>query len=199
MHQRVSSFSITNSGSVVVVFGTDTGKLGDNTYEVHQNQSTLSSTEAEDDRMEDEPEPCDRFGIFTGGYGNANCIWPPPDGFTFTQVQWDITLNTHGQGIHTIFTIAKVTPLLATEVDDLSGTMEWNETVVDLCNIEIRNQGSGFVHVGDGFQSNTQGGCESDPDAMQDAFDQYGLPEQACLVVTAGGIDDQYCAPLEMA
>jgi hypothetical protein len=31
---------------------------------------------------------------------------------------------------------------------------------------------------------------------MQDAFDEYGLPETACVAVRVDGLDHEYCAPL---
>jgi hypothetical protein len=31
---------------------------------------------------------------------------------------------------------------------------------------------------------------------MQDAVDQFGLPETACVTVWFGGVDHEYCAPL---
>jgi hypothetical protein len=33
---------------------------------------------------------------------------------------------------------------------------------------------------------------------MQDAFNSFGLPQNACLSVTAGDVDNQFCAPLRV-
>jgi hypothetical protein len=33
---------------------------------------------------------------------------------------------------------------------------------------------------------------------MQDAFDEFGLPETACVTVTVDGYDHDYCAPLRV-
>lgn len=121
---------------------------------------------------------------------------------TLTPVLWNITLNTDGEGIptegiHTIFTIASVHPLTAAEVEDLSGKLVWDETVVDLCGIDIRGDGGdGSLHVGDGYQ--TTEGCGPNPTAMQDAFDDFGLPKTACVAVRSGGVDHEFCAPLEI-
>ena len=74
------------------------------------------------------------------------------------------------------------------------GKLSWDETVVDLCNIEFRQVGDGYLFGGDIFQ--TIEGCGSNPTAMQDAFYELGLPEMACLTVTSGGVDHGFCAPL---
>jgi hypothetical protein len=66
--------------------------------------------------------------------------------------------------------------------------------VVDLCGIGIRVNEGLALHIGDIFQ--TTEGCGSNPTAMQDAFDAYGLPTTACVTVAAGGLDHEYCAPL---
>jgi hypothetical protein len=109
---------------------------------------------------------------------------------------WGITLDDPGwgPGIHTVFMIADFHPLTIDQVEDLSGKLIWDETVVDLCNVEFRHVGDGYLFVGDIFQ--TIEGCGSNPTAMQDAFDQFGLPETACVAVRVGGVDDEYCAPL---
>jgi hypothetical protein len=118
-----------------------------------------------------------------------------PDGsFTFTPLQWGVTLNDSGPGTHLVFMIVDVRPLTTNDVEDVSGRLIWEGTVVDLCTIHIRQERVGFLHFGDIF--GTDEGCESNPTAMKDAFDEFGLPETACLTVTVGGDDHEYCAPL---
>jgi hypothetical protein len=105
-------------------------------------------------------------------------------------VQW-------GPNVYSVQMIADVRPLMVDLVEGVSGRLIWDETVVDLCSIDIRHVGDSFVHVGDIFE--TFEGCGSNPTAMQDAFDNYGLPEKACVAATVGGVDHEYCAPLPMA
>lgn len=134
--------------------------------------------------------------------GDTRTVYPSPfvdpDGvFRFMPVQWGIILDDSGPGIHTVSMIVDARPLTLDNVERLSGRLIWvpfGETVVDLCGIEIRQEGNGFLHIGDIFQ--TSEGCGSNPTAMQDAFDEIGLPETACVTVTVGGVDHEYCAPL---
>ena len=92
--------------------------------------------------------------------------------------------------------IADVTPLLEADVQSVSGKLVWNETEVDMCFADVRHDGVDFVRVGDGFESNFQGlGC-SENAAMEAAFNDYGIPENACLTVRTGNVDHEYCAPL---
>jgi hypothetical protein len=86
-------------------------------------------------------------------------------------------------------------PLTAEKVEDVSGRLIWDEKVVDLCQIGF-GMGDGFPQIGDIFQ--TTEGCGSNPTAMQDAFDEFGLPETACVTVTVDGLDHEYCAPLRV-
>ena len=109
-------------------------------------------------------------------------------------VTWGITIDEAGPGVHLVHMIVDVRPLIPDQVDGVSGRLVWDETVVDLCRIEIREVGVGFVHVGDIF--GTDEGCGADPAAMQRAFDEFGLPETACVTVTVDGTDHDYCAPL---
>ena len=125
---------------------------------------------------------------------HASPFVQPEGSLTFTPVQWRINLDDPGPGVHTVFMEVDARPLTASLVDGLSGKLIWDETVVDLCRIGIRNLEDGFLHIGDIFQ--TSEGCGSNPTAMQDAFDEFGLPETACVTVTVGGEDHEYCAPL---
>ena len=126
---------------------------------------------------------------------------------TFTPDRWTVTLDS----IHTVFMVADVSPLVVDEVQDLGGWLVWNETQIVLCAdptfppvqtgsyIKIRDEGDGFLTIGDGFESNNQGGDECDIGTlMQSAFDDFGLPETACLSVRSSGVNNEYCAPLNV-
>lgn len=118
---------------------------------------------------------------------------------SFTEVEWNIFLNDPrwGPGVHSINTIVDVRPLTEDAVQDLFGYLVWESenTVVDLCSVEVREAGNGYVHIGDGYQ--TIEGCGDDPTAMQDAFDAFGPLDYACVgVVTTSGGEHEYCAPL---
>ena len=106
--------------------------------------------------------------------------------------------------------IARASPLTVAELQDLGGRLVWDQTQVTLCAdptfppvegdkfVSIRAVGSGFLAIGDGFESNTQGvGCGINA-AMQSAFDIFGLPNEACISVTTGGVNYEYCAPLNV-
>lgn len=126
--------------------------------------------------------------------GEIRTFEPSSIAVQFTAVNWSIGLEDEARGGYTLHTIVEARPLLPEQVEDVSGRLIWDRTVVDLCGIAIRDAGAGFVHIGDIFQ--TTEGCGENPNAMQEAFDQFGLPDTACLVVTSGGVDHEYCAPL---
>ena len=107
---------------------------------------------------------------------------------------WGIAIDDGGSGVHLVDMIVEARPLTPDQVDSVSGRLIWDETVVDLCRIEIREVGPGFVHIGDIFR--TDEGCGSNPTAMQDASEEFGLPETGCVAVRAAGVDHEYCAPL---
>jgi len=111
-----------------------------------------------------------------------------------TPSQWGIDLNDAGPGVHTVFMLVDASSLAGEHIEELAGRLIWAETVVDLCGISIRADEDALLHVGDIFQ--TTEGCGSNPTAMQDAFDAYGLPESACVSMTAGDVEHEYCAPL---
>jgi len=119
---------------------------------------------------------------------------PAPPAEQFTLVEWGIAIDHVGSGVHLVDMIVDARPLMPDQVEDLSGKLIWDETVVDLCNIDIRDVGVGFLHIGDIF--GTDEGCGSNPTAMQEAFDEFGLPETACVAVRVGGLDYEHCAPL---
>ncbi len=107
--------------------------------------------------------------------------------------EWRIALDDEGVGIHTVFMIRTFTPLREADVEDLGGRLVWEETEIELCAIGIRSVGDEFLQIGDIFQ--TTEGCAANT-GMQQAFDEFGLPESACVFVRANGVDDEYCAPL---
>ena len=127
--------------------------------------------------------------------GEIRTVESAPAAEQFTPVEWGIALDEEswGPGVYTVFMTANASPLLPDQVEDLSGKLIWDETVVELCNIGM-DVGDGFLHIGDTFQ--TIEGCGANPNAMQAAFDEFGLPETACLAVRTGGLDHEYCAPL---
>ncbi|HSR45060.1 MAG TPA: hypothetical protein VLT15_07505, partial [Acidimicrobiia bacterium] len=88
---------------------------------------------------------------------HASPFVQPEGSLTFTPVQWRINLDDPGPGVHTVFMEVDARPLTASLVDGLSGKLIWDETVVDLCRIGIRNLEDGFLHIGDIFQ--TSEGC----------------------------------------
>jgi len=121
----------------------------------------------------------------------------PAVDWTLSAVDWTISLTDpdYDPGVHSIFTIAEARPLTEDTIEDLYGYLVWDgETVVDLCNVGVREVGNGYVHIGDGYQ--TTEGCGDNPNAMQEAFDLLGMPDIACVGVTAYGSSHEYCAPL---
>jgi hypothetical protein len=81
-----------------------------------------------------------------------------------TAATWGIDIDEAVQGVHMVDMIVDVRPLAPDQVDGASGWLVWEQTVVDLCRIEIRELGFAFVHVGDTF--GTDEGCGSNPTAM---------------------------------
>ena len=129
---------------------------------------------------------------------------------TFTPIEWTITPDNAGPGIHSIFMIADANPLRVDELQDLGGRLVWEGAQIILCSdpsfpppdagifISIRGVGDGYLRIGDGFQTNNQGpGCSINT-TMQDVFDDLGLPETACLSVRTGAGIFEYCAPLNV-
>lgn len=110
-------------------------------------------------------------------------------------IEWSIALNDTGPGEYTVSMIASAGLLSRGRVEDLAGRLIWDETVVELCGIGFRSyEADAFLRIGDIFQ--TTEGCGANPSAMQDAFDQFGVPDTACLSATVGDTDHEYCAPL---
>lgn len=130
---------------------------------------------------------------------------PPPGEIMITEDEWTIQLIEEGPPlVYTIFMIARFSPLTAPEVEDVGGRLVWDQEEVVLCAdlpgrsfITIRDDGADFVNIGDGFESNTQGeGCGINEE-MAAAFENLGVPNEACVSVTVvGGEEIEYCAPL---
>lgn len=120
-------------------------------------------------------------------------------------VAWEILLDEMGPGVHTVAMIVDFGPAPAgsdetsgaprSDEVEMSGRLIWDDVDVALCGIDRRNEvGDGRLGVGDIFQSTE--GCGDDPTAMQDAFDEYGVPSEGCVVATFDGRRYEYCAPL---
>jgi hypothetical protein len=119
--------------------------------------------------------------------GNARTFHPSPLlSMTFTPVQWALMAEEDpwGPGVYTVFMVIDAHPLSVDGLEGLSGRLVWNETSVDLCGIDVRLRGITSLRVGDIFQ--TIEGCGPHRGAMQEAFDEFGLPELGCLKVTSG-------------
>jgi hypothetical protein len=130
-----------------------------------------------------------------------SCSGPPATPVELTPVTWTIDGDV---GVRTIFMEADASPLTVDEIEDFGGSLIWPETTIVLCNdpenpgIGIREVGSGYVRIGDGFQSDFQtAGCAINT-TMARAFADYGNPSNACLYVTVRGERSQYCAPLAL-
>ena len=114
----------------------------------------------------------------------------------FTPFQWTIDVDSIGPGIHSIMMEVDVSPLAEADIEALSGKLVWNQTQTDLCFIQVRDTGPGYVRIGDGFESDYQGdGCSTNA-AMETAFNNFGLPTNACVTAIVGGLYYQYCSPL---
>jgi hypothetical protein len=150
------------------------------------------------------PASTTMFFKHTNTQGNADAqltigsgSWLPVGGdwTALTPVEWTISIDFHGEGVHSIFTIAEVRPMTPDAVDELFGRLVWDDqTVVDLCTVDIRDVGDGYIHIGDGYSPLE--GCN--PPAMQNAFDDFGLPDTACVGLSTFGGNYEYCAPLEV-
>lgn len=120
---------------------------------------------------------------------------PDADG---TPVAWEINLDDLRAGVHTISMIVDFGPMPGTDVKHMSGTLIWDQVEVALCGIDIRYEAEeDRLGVGDIFQ--TIEGCKDNPTVMQDAFDEFGPPDTACVAVTFDGTDQEFCAPLTTA
>ena len=118
-------------------------------------------------------------------------------GITLERFNWTAELIGTMPDVYTIFMVVDVSPLAENDIDSLGGILIWNETEVEFCNAEVRGTGSDFVRIGQGFETSEDPEC-GDASAIQDAFDNFGLPVNACVSVTTGGVDYSYCAPLEL-
>jgi hypothetical protein len=128
---------------------------------------------------------------------------------TMTPVEWGVATDDGEPGVHTVSVIVEYAPLSSDEIGDIAARLIWDDAQVELCTdpneppeqwgkfISIREEGDGFVHVGDIFQHTGQGpGCEGNA-ALEAAFEDHGPPTEACVSVTTnGGVQHEYCAPL---
>jgi hypothetical protein len=116
-------------------------------------------------------------------------------GSAFTPLEWNIEPDAV-RGIHTVSMIVGANPQTGDQIEDVSGRLIWPTAVVDLCGVRTRGVADGFLNIGDIFQ--TTEGCGDNPNAMQDAFREFGMPELACLTVSLGAFGSlQHCAPLD--
>ena len=86
---------------------------------------------------------------------------------------------------------ADVSPLRRADLQGFVGILGWPETAVTLCNVSVRGEGLDYLRLGDIFQTS-----ECADEGLQEAFDNYGLPELACLFVWTSGFEFEYCEPL---
>ena len=109
--------------------------------------------------------------------------------------EWSIltSLGDEGDTLYQVHMIRTFSPLDAGAVEDLGGRLIWPETEIELCGVEILSEGEGLVQIGNYFPAREE--CAP---IMERAFDEYGLPETACLWARSDGVDDEYCAPLEL-
>lgn len=91
---------------------------------------------------------------------------------------------------------------LLEQFEYLSGRLVWSETVIEpLCNVEIREaRGSDeYVWIGEPFLSG--GPCPEwkGQDPVRKAFQEYGLPEKACLEFSFAGVEHEQCGEFSRA
>lgn len=108
---------------------------------------------------------------------------------------WTVDPDGAGSGVPSIHMVRTFSRLDESDVDDVSGRLVWAETEVDVCGVEIRAAGDGFVQIGDIFAVGM--GCD-EGSQMRDAFERFGTPQTACVVVRSDDVDDEYCAPLSV-
>jgi hypothetical protein len=103
---------------------------------------------------------------------------------------WSIDVDADGVGVHIIHMHKTFGAVEEADIEDLGGRLVWPETEIEVCSADIIAVGDGSVRIGAFFPT-----AEECP-GMGQVFDDFGLPETACLFVRSGGIDDEYCAPL---
>lgn len=106
--------------------------------------------------------------------------------------EWIIDPDGAGDGIAVVHMVRNF-PLDESDVDDVGGRLVWAETEVELCGVEVRAADEASVQIGDIFSAGH--GCDGDTQ-MRDAFDDFGMPQTACVFVRSRGVDDEHCAPL---
>jgi hypothetical protein len=138
--------------------------------------------------------------IWAGGNGRLYKIDPEAtrlEEIDLSPVDWRIQLDEAGPGVHTVYMNVEIDGLAPRRIADTSGSLIWNGMIVELCRIGV-DRDDGFLGVGDIFQ--TTEGCGPNPTAMQDAFDEFGLPDDACVIIHLEGHDQPiaHCAPLSI-
>ena len=128
--------------------------------------------------------------------------------YVFGPVRWGVVIDPIGSGNHLVHMVVEVRPAADSQVEvpeyqtaEISGRLVWDETVVDLCTLGDRhervNKLEEVMWIGDIFS--TSAWCvdwEPNFGAIQDAFDEFGLPEQGCVGFTVDGITHEICEPL---
>ena len=135
----------------------------------------------------------------------------------FGPVDWGVIVDSGGPGVHLVHMVVEVRPAADSQVEvpeyqtaEISGRLVWDETVVDLrCKVGDRRDHADSrldgeeqprdeaILIGDILYTD-ENCADGEPNigAMQDAFDEYGLPEQGCVGFTVDGITHEICEPL---
>lgn len=105
---------------------------------------------------------------------------------------WSIAPDGDLAGSYIFTMIRTFSPIGEADEAGVGGRMVWPETEIELCDVNIYAAGDEFVQIG--IVSPTTEGCPG----MLEAFVDFGLPDTACLFVRSGGIEHEYCAPLDV-
>lgn len=134
--------------------------------------------------------------------------------YVFAPVDWGIVAGSAESGIHLVHLIVEVRPIedqaeaVDEQIDEISGQLVWNETVIDLCTVGNRHDGdprldtdeyqeNEFMWIGDILWSD-EWCTDWSPNfgLMRNAFEEFGLPEQGCISFIANGLTHDLCEPL---
>jgi hypothetical protein len=134
-------------------------------------------------------------------------------------MDWGIILDSAGPGVHLVHMVVEVRPTPESRAEvpeeetfEVSGRLVWDETVVDLCGVQDRRyydprwgpgndeedpaQWEGFMWIGDIFYTDEWCTWSWSKSELQSAFDDFGMPEQACVDFTADDLTYELCEPL---
>jgi len=131
----------------------------------------------------------------------------------FSPVDWGIIVDSAGPGIHLVHMVVEVRPAIegGTEylenIDQATGRLVWDETAVDLCRAMDRTWGDPrldsdeydrdeFMWIGDIAYTDEYCPGWDHFRAMQNAVDEYGLPDQGCVSFISEGVTHELCEPL---